>query len=87
MTINAIGGAQSLWPKTSVRTAFLEIIHKSPAERMRDSFLKSHGLTEEDLANMSSTEREKIEDEIKRLIQEKFEREAEKKGRVADVLV
>lgn len=57
---------------TTAEEKFLDYAQKSPAERMRDDILKSLGLTEDDLANMSPDERAAVEEKIKKLIEEKF---------------
>lgn len=51
---------------------FLEEARKSPMERMREQILEQLGITEEDLAQMSPEERRATEDQIRRLIEEKF---------------
>lgn len=51
---------------------FLEEAQKSPMERMREQILEQLGITEEDLAQMSPEERRATEDQIRRLIEEKF---------------
>lgn len=43
-------------------TAFLREAHKTPAERVREQWLKSHNLSEDDLAAMSPEKRKAIED-------------------------
>lgn len=66
---------------------FLAYAHMSPAERIRAAYLKSHNLTEEELAAKSPEEREKIEDEIKREIEEKLKRETENKALKINIVV
>lgn len=51
---------------------FLKYAKMSPVERVRYDYLKSRGLTEEDLAKLPADERKQIEDEIKKLIKEKL---------------
>ncbi len=50
--------------------AFKEIIGQTPGERMRAQVLRSLGLTEDDLKNMSPEDRKKIEEKIAKLIDE-----------------
>ncbi len=47
-----------------------DIIGQTPGERMRAQVLRSLGLTEEDLKNMSPEDRKKIEEKIAKLIDE-----------------
>lgn len=54
--------------KDAIRTEFLELNEKSPAERVREDYLERHGLSEEDLAKMSDEERQTTEKEIQELI-------------------
>ena len=51
--------------------AFLDIIGQTPGERMRAQILKSMGITEEALENMSPEERMKIELQIAQLMEDK----------------
>ena len=60
----------------SLADEFRELAHKSLAERIRDQYLKSLGLTEEDLAAMPADERQAIEDQIAKQIREQSERAA-----------
>ena len=54
----------------AVVSEFTDLANKSPAERIRDSILKSLGITEDELASMPPEQREAIEkqiaDELKR---------------------
>ncbi|WP_162938133.1 hypothetical protein [Kiloniella sp. EL199] len=50
--------------------AFKDIIGQTPGERMRAQVLRSLGLTEDDLKNMSPEDRKKIEEKIAKLIDE-----------------
>lgn len=49
---------------------FLELADKTFAERIRDQYLKDHGLSEEDVDAMSPEEREALETEIANAILE-----------------
>ncbi|KLN61841.1 hypothetical protein WH96_06015 [Kiloniella spongiae] len=50
--------------------AFKDIIGQTPGERMRAQVLRSLGLTEDDLKNMTPEDRKKIEEKIAKLIDE-----------------
>ncbi len=52
--------------------AFLDESQKTPMERMREQILHSLGLTEDDLNNMTTDERQAAEAKISELIQEKL---------------
>jgi hypothetical protein len=52
--------------------AFLNEAQKSPMERMREDVLKALGLTEDDLNNMTTDERQAAEEKISQLVQEKL---------------
>lgn len=51
---------------------FLKWSKMNPVERIRAQYLKDNDLTEEELASMPAEERAKIEDEIRKLIEEKL---------------
>lgn len=71
-----------------VEKEFLDYAQKSPAERIREAYLKRHGLTEESLAAKDPKEREKIEEEIKQEIKAKLGLDGSKKtGVIKDVTV
>ncbi|RDJ14376.1 hypothetical protein [Rhizobium grahamii] len=56
--------------RDAVVSEFTDLANKTPAERIRDSILKSLGITEDELASMPPEQREAIEkqiaDELKR---------------------
>ncbi|MGV8937002.1 MAG: flagellar basal body-associated FliL family protein [Allorhizobium sp.] len=56
---------------------FSGLAHKSLPERIRDQYLSSHNLTEDDLAAMPAEARKAIEDEITKAINEQPERAAD----------
>lgn len=58
--------------KSTAEDQFLALMKKTPEERMRDSILKSMGLTEEDLNSMSPSERKSVEEMIARRIKERI---------------
>jgi len=70
------------------KAEFLKFAKMSPAERIRAAFLKDHNLTEESLAKLPKAEREKIEQEIKKLIKTKLGLDEKgPAGQVVDVTV
>jgi hypothetical protein len=58
--------------KDALKAEFRELNSQSPAERIREDYLESHGMTEEDLAALSDEERQAIEDEIQQLIKQQL---------------
>ncbi|ABD89890.1 hypothetical protein [Rhodopseudomonas palustris] len=77
----------ALKPQT-VEEKFLAYANMTPAEKLRDSLLKSIGVTEDDLKTMSPKDREAIEDKIKEKIKEAAENQTEKKtGFITDISV
>ena len=55
---------------SSIEQEFLEIAQKSPIERLRDKILDDLKTSEEEIAQMEPDERQAVEDEIKRRMQE-----------------
>jgi len=51
---------------------FLKFAKMSPAERIRAAYLKDHDLTEDMLTKLPKEERDKIEEEIKKLMKTKL---------------
>ena len=68
----------------SVEEQFLKYARMSPAERMRASILGSMGLTEDDLSAMSAADRQKVEDKIKQMIEQKIKEAQKEKGQLVD---
>jgi hypothetical protein len=54
----------------SVVEEFLRESKKSPIERLREAYLKAHNLSEESLAALPPSERQAIEDDIRKAIQQ-----------------
>ncbi len=54
----------------SVVADFLKEAKKSPIERLREAYLKAHNMSEADLAALPPAERQSIEDDIRKAIQE-----------------
>jgi len=85
---SAISSGSSRLEKPTAQDEFLDYMKKSPAERMREMILGELGVTEEELRNMDSQERAKIEENIRETILEKVKESAEKKtGMIVDVAV
>ncbi|HVI88611.1 MAG TPA: hypothetical protein VM659_09925 [Dongiaceae bacterium] len=58
---------------------FLDYMHKPLAERIRDSWLAAHHLTEDDLKNMSASERDAIEKQMAADIKTQMQQQAQAK--------
>ncbi|GIL40499.1 hypothetical protein [Roseiterribacter gracilis] len=70
VTSTAKPNAQSGTSSDSVIDEFLRESKKSPIERLREAYLKAHNLSEESLAALPPAERQAIEDDIRKSIQE-----------------
>lgn len=70
---------------TSVEQQFLKYAQMSPMDRMRANILKSMGLSEEDLKNMSPEQQKAVEQKIKDLIEQEFQKNAGKTGQAVDI--
>jgi hypothetical protein len=66
--------------QSSARKAFADITNKTPAQQMRDQFLKSLGLDEDKVKAMDPKAREALEAKIKQIIKTKIEQAQELKG-------
>ncbi|RKQ73183.1 hypothetical protein [Oceanibaculum indicum] len=85
---SSISPGSSRLEKPTAQDEFLDYMTKSPAERMREMILGELDVTEEQLRNMDSQERAKIEEKIRETILEKVKESAEKKtGMIVDVAV
>ncbi|VIO76890.1 hypothetical protein CI1B_67680 [Bradyrhizobium ivorense] len=69
----------------SVEQQFLKFAQMSPMDRMRANILKSMGLTEEDLKNMTPEQQKAVEQKIKDLIEQEFQKNAGKTGQAVDI--
>ncbi|MBR0696251.1 hypothetical protein [Bradyrhizobium lablabi] len=86
--LNADGttrGPVGLLADNSVEQQFLKYAQMSPMDRLRANILKSMGLTEDDLNNMSPDQQRAVEQKIKDLITQELEKNADKKGQFVDV--
>ena len=59
---------------------FLDYMKKPLAQRMEDAWLKAHGLTEADLAKMSSSERDAVEKQMAADIKSQMQQQAQAKA-------
>jgi len=57
--------------------AFMKYMNETPAERMEDAWLASHGLTRDDLKKMTPEKREAIMKEMAKEIKDELERKAQ----------
>ncbi|MGY4480682.1 hypothetical protein [Bradyrhizobium sp. USDA 3364] len=88
LTADASGSTQAsggISPDETVEQKFLKYAQMSPMDRMRANILKSMGLSEEDLKNMTPDQRTAVEQKIKELIEQSFEKSAGKAGQAVDI--
>jgi ABC-type transporter MlaC component len=64
---------------------FLDYAKMDPMARMRANILKSMGLTEDDLKNMTPEQQKAVEQKIEQIIQQELQKKAGKTGQVVDV--
>ncbi|GKQ53127.1 hypothetical protein [Bradyrhizobium sp. Ce-3] len=69
----------------TVEQKFLKYAQMSPMDRMRANILKGMGLSEEDLKTMTPDQRAKVEQKIKELIEQSFQKNAGKVGQAVDI--
>ena len=72
-------------PDDSVEQKFLKYAQMSPMDRMRANILKSMGLSEQDLKTMTPDQRAAVEQKIKELIEQSFQKNAGKAGQAVDI--
>jgi hypothetical protein len=70
---------------SSVVQDFLNYAKETPADRLRDSILKSMGLTEQQLDKMSPAQRQAIEKKIEQIIKQKLQQNAGQTGQLVNV--
>ncbi len=106
MSISSIGGSSGFNPysigvtsspasssqtdATSARAEFDKFSQMTPAQKMRAMMLAKLGVTEEQLKAMSPDERAKVEQKLKDMVKQQFEKNADgsegkKTGVIADV--
>lgn len=64
---------------------FMDYAKMDPMERLRANILKSMGLTEDDLKNMSPEQQKAVEQKIEQLIKEQLQKNAGKTGQVVNI--
>jgi hypothetical protein len=64
---------------------FLDYAKMDPMARMRANILKSMGLTEDDLKNMSPEQQKAVEQKIEQIIQQQLQKNAGKTGQVVNI--
>ncbi len=64
---------------------FLDYAKMDPMERLRANILKSMGLTEDDLKNMSPEQQKAVEQKIEQLIKQQLEKNANKPGQFVNL--
>ncbi|WP_338828085.1 hypothetical protein [Bradyrhizobium sp. 27S5] len=88
LTADATGSTQAASGSSlddSVEQKFLKFAQMSPMDRMRANILKSMGMSEEDLKNMTPDQRAAVEQKIKELIEQSFQKNAGKAGQAIDI--
>ncbi|WP_050424155.1 hypothetical protein [Bradyrhizobium tropiciagri] len=88
LTADASGSTQATGAGSSddtVEQKFLKYAQMSPMDRMRANILKGMGLSEEDLKTMTPDQRAAVEQKIKELIEQAFQRNAGKAGQAVDI--
>jgi TPP-dependent pyruvate/acetoin dehydrogenase alpha subunit len=80
-----VSGKSKLAAKSNdVVQQFLDYAKMDPMERLRANILKSMGLTEDDLKNMTPEQQKAVEQKIEQLIQQELQKSTNK-GQVVDV--
>lgn len=64
---------------------FLAEARKTPAERLREDWLKAHNLTEDSLAEMPAEQREAIEKSIAEEIKRQLTNRSDQRGALVDL--
>lgn len=69
----------------SAKDTFLDYMKKTPAQRMEENWLKSHGYDDAKLAAMTPDERAKVMKQMKTEIEETLKTQTEKKAQHIDI--
>ncbi|QOZ33300.1 hypothetical protein XH92_17830 [Bradyrhizobium sp. CCBAU 53421] len=88
LAADAIGSTQAAAGSPSddsVEQKFLKYAQMSPMDRMRANILKGMGLSEQDLKTMTPDQRAAVEQKIKELIEQAFQKNAGKAGQAVDI--
>lgn len=80
----AVAGESSAAAGAGASEAFLAEIRKTPAQRIREAWLTSHRLTEEDLKTMDPAKLEAVEKEIAEDIKRKLTGKEPRRGSMVD---
>jgi len=82
LTTSSTAASSSLTKKggSSAADAFLAYMKESPAERMADAWLASHGLTREKLKAMTPEQRDAVEKQMAKDIKDQLEQQASDKS-------
>jgi basic membrane lipoprotein Med (substrate-binding protein (PBP1-ABC) superfamily) len=83
--VSSAGGATSPLSGDSIEKQFLDLANMNPMDRMRAGILKSMGLTEDDVKNMSPQQQQAVEQKIREMIEQEFQKNTDKKGQLVDV--
>jgi hypothetical protein len=87
-----VAGATATTPTTGglkpkgedVVQEFLDYAKMDPMQRLRANILKSMGLTEDDLKNMTPEQQKAVEQKIEQIIQQQLQKNAGKTGQVVN---
>ena len=80
------GASGSIAGQKTPKEEFLEYARMTPAEKLRESVIRSLGVSEEELKRMDSKERQRIEEQVRELIRQKVESDgSDQKGAIVDV--
>ena len=85
---DATGSSQAAGDSSSTDTVeqkFLKYAQMSPMDRLRANILKSMGMSEQDLKNMTPDQRAADEQKIKVLIEQSFQKNSGKAGQAVDI--
>ncbi|MGY3691207.1 hypothetical protein ACVIGA_001287 [Bradyrhizobium sp. USDA 3240] len=88
LTADASGSTQAASGSPSdgtIEQEFLKYAQMSPMDRMRANILKSMGLSEQDLKAMTPDQLAAVEQKIKQLIEQSFQKNAGKAGQAVDI--
>jgi len=84
-TTKQTSGSSNTTGLSDTEQKFLTEMRKSPAQRIREQWLKAHNLTEDDLADKSPEERKAIEYTIAEEIKKKVTGDSDRRGAMLDV--
>lgn len=79
------GSPQAATATDDATTNFLTEAHKTPAQRIREQWLKAHKLSEKDLEQKTPEERKAIEDSIAQDIKRSLANKDDRRGALLDL--